>query len=1050
MPELDLESKNQEVLKSLGYEPPKGGLAPTPPTSPLEDKHQEVLRDIKGSPLADKHQEILKGLGYEEPQAVKTDLPRVETDREPSAKAAPASLDDARLETKLHPEEETKFQKWFEDQHKAGNIKEGDYRHYKEHGYGAGYDFRAAYEKGLKPTESGHWSDYGKKPSHETFSVESKYANEPGARPGRWEGEQYIPGKPPQGLPEALAPSKPYEPGPVTQFASAVSDFPAKVMHGFLRGGEQVLDIPRRIVQGDWDWSTTPHVLSAITGKAVSASEQYQAKEGMAKWVGNIMGMVGGFMLPVLGLRAVGYELPYVGATLMQRFGSNLITFGLTDAMAAKGAGGGDEEAKSALLKSVPTAALFTLAQAIPFDKLVESPGFINAVKTAAQKTGIPLDKLAESPWLSKFLEMPATGTAFAGAAYIQGQRDPAFLAADFLTGMGLHFATGVAPAMAGMKLEKMRVERQGKELERRYNEFVDGFKKDNNLSDEDFDRVMGVFQAINDLEQAKQAPGPDIDAPATTTGDATEAQRYPGAELYPDIPSPDVAKMVEAYRQGEEQPILSETLPPEVLEGIKAGKPLKPEYERKLMDAMGVSKAVAGQDLTTKTAWPVSPGGRTTQETPPEAIKLSESPAPKATPKEEPPSSAPARAGGGGVVGVSATPAEEKPVTTEKPTGPPTPMGAPGATAEDLARKPEITPPPTLGEGEIAPSAKPGEAVLGLTPEEAKTKDPWSLPEKKKKAFDIQKALESNNIPALIAHHGHYSPNSLEIKGLPPEYQKRALLLSRKGKQGLDSLFTEMKADYPQQMAQFEDVSDFAEAIGSGDLYKRVDRGKLTKDEEFYNEAITAQADKYGVTPEGFAQIEADAKREVAAERDTIAGEPSAGTPDRHGIAEAAFGIKPKFRLTEATPGGITPAELKRLYPDISEEQATILAQDPELRTQFAKGNWEAVRQIMAQQGVSDLGAQRALPGMGRQDTLFRAGEEAAFTQGLTTEQIKRRLGNYGTVSEIAKDSLNDKYTRGWLIRLKISRWSWCSRAKMVSWKSALRAWVLNGRPWD
>ena len=56
-----------------------------------------------------------------------------------------------------------------------------------------------------------------------------------------------------------------------------------------------------------------------------------------------------------------------------------------------------------------------------------------------------------------------------------------------------------------------------------------------------------------------------------------------------------------------------------------------------------------SGADMVTRPAAPVALAGRSNvTPTPPEAVALSESPAPKATPPLEPPSSAPARAGGG------------------------------------------------------------------------------------------------------------------------------------------------------------------------------------------------------------------------------------------------------------------------------------------------------------------------------------------------------------------------------------------------------------------
>jgi hypothetical protein len=64
----------------------------------------------------------------------------------------------------------------------------------------------------------------------------------------------------------------------------------------------------------------------------------------------------------------------------------------------------------------------------------------------------------------------------------------------------------------------------------------------------------------------------------------------------------------------------------------------------------------------------------------------------------------------------------------------------------------------------------------------------------------------------------------------------------------------------------------------------------------------------------------------------------------------------------------------------------------------------------------ATDAGAQGALPGMGGGETLFKAGEEEAFTKALTTEQIQKRLGKGGTVEALT----TDRYNRGWLLRFK------------------------------
>src|SRR5207342_3860203 len=73
-------------------------------------------------------------------------------------------------ETKLDPKQEAAFKTWMADQYKQGTIPLGDYKHYLQTGYGADYDYRAAFKAGVKPdAKTKHWSDIGKKPGHETF-----------------------------------------------------------------------------------------------------------------------------------------------------------------------------------------------------------------------------------------------------------------------------------------------------------------------------------------------------------------------------------------------------------------------------------------------------------------------------------------------------------------------------------------------------------------------------------------------------------------------------------------------------------------------------------------------------------------------------------------------------------------------------------------------------------------------------------------------------------------------------------------------------------------
>lgn len=87
--------------------------------------------------------------------------------------------------TALSPDEETEFQQWA----KANKI--GDANDPQ-----AFYDYRGYWkEKGGEPITWGvdHFPDTYKQPGHETFSVESQYANQTA---GSWDGETFIPAAP--------------------------------------------------------------------------------------------------------------------------------------------------------------------------------------------------------------------------------------------------------------------------------------------------------------------------------------------------------------------------------------------------------------------------------------------------------------------------------------------------------------------------------------------------------------------------------------------------------------------------------------------------------------------------------------------------------------------------------------------------------------------------------------------------------------------------------------------------------------------------------------
>ena len=427
-----------------------------------------------------------------------------------------------------------------------------------------------------------------------------------------------------------------------------------------------------------------------------------------------------------------------------------------------------------------------------------------------------------------------------------------------------------------------------------------------------------------------------------------------------------------------------------------------------------------SGADMVTRPAAPVALAGRSNvTPTPPEAVALSESPAPKATPPLEPPSSAPARAGGGGTVGLSALPAGEKPVAAPAEEKiPAAPMGTSGSAAENIVAPviPEVTPAPTLAPGEIAPP----EALHALGAA------------KRQPVYDVSKALERYDRGSVIKAYGGFSSRADILKGFEPEERRLLFPYTRKGAQGPDALLQELQGVYPEHFGEFKTDAELIMALIKGEL-KAKDRDFI---KEYNDEAIARAAKEEGLDEASLSEAQATAEREIAFERDAIAGE---GRPEdydltwpKYSISEAAFGLKPKERPVSKLETRLD--ELAAEYPDIDRDKAaTVLralpeaenhhvaamSADPEMFARVARGNLAASERAQLFKRATDLGTQMGLPGM-RGDTLFRAGEEAAFTRGLTTEQIGKRLGDFGTVSEIAPESLTDKYARGWKINLK------------------------------
>ena len=100
-----------------------------------------------------------------------------------------------KYETKLTKEEEKDFEKWFKQAKTNGTIHKED--------NGNDYDFRGFWkdvvnnsENDVNYSQETHFPDTYKKPNHETFSNESKYATGTMKKyAGYWDGDTYIPPK---------------------------------------------------------------------------------------------------------------------------------------------------------------------------------------------------------------------------------------------------------------------------------------------------------------------------------------------------------------------------------------------------------------------------------------------------------------------------------------------------------------------------------------------------------------------------------------------------------------------------------------------------------------------------------------------------------------------------------------------------------------------------------------------------------------------------------------------------------------------------------------
>lgn len=320
----------------------------------------------------------------------------------------------------------------------------------------------------------------------------------------------------------APTPQELAEPGvlnTLNRFAANANRPILDVVHGFARALEGALNLPTQLATGDE--RAAIHPLTDATRKLKelgSPDKLIQESSPINRYLGGLLGGLGSYMLPGGILGKLGAPLPM--ATTLQRFGSNLLTFSTTDALRTAGEGGTMKEVQGAVIKSIPTAAMFTVAQSLPYDKMVNNP------------------------YLTKALESVGTGGAFAAShALVEGDTDPAALAVSFLTGFGLHAMTSGKPRMTEDQFRGY--------IDNRWKKFVAEHK---HVAKENLDAAKDILDGV----EAPQT------APETGRGGVPEdvargAVQNPSKEkTVPPAPSGEVisaSEEVQAYQAPQNAP---------------------------------------------------------------------------------------------------------------------------------------------------------------------------------------------------------------------------------------------------------------------------------------------------------------------------------------------------------------------------------------------------------------------------------------------------------------------------------------------------------------
>lgn len=182
--------------------------------------------------------------------------------------------------TKLSEGEEKKFQYWKQK--------------YAPRDSGYDYDLRGAYKEGLKPDPlTGHWPDTYKKPNHETFSDESKYAD---YTAGTWTGPNHDIYQKPLPLPTSNNETKP-------KFVNNDKGLFYNSLDSFLNANSGGLNKPKALGEYTRQASNIPDAIIRGAGDAVSATPD------MAIAAGKLMGQA--------GLNPRGYRKQFEDTTYM-------------------------------------------------------------------------------------------------------------------------------------------------------------------------------------------------------------------------------------------------------------------------------------------------------------------------------------------------------------------------------------------------------------------------------------------------------------------------------------------------------------------------------------------------------------------------------------------------------------------------------------------------------------------------------------------------------------------------------------------------------------